>query len=289
METNRLRQFKVVYELRNLRGAAEVVGLSHSALSKSLKVLQSELNTVLLVQDGRGIDVTEAGHKFYVKLQEFLCAEDLLLTKEAPRVAPFRIGTFEVFSTHLLGFQWSRYFPETTLELHELLPGALEKAIIGNHVDIGLTYEPIATAGLEFRAIGKVKMRLFCREGAFSKLAVSELPFVAPIAPVFGTPSGTKGLDGWPDHEIPRRIKHRVDMMESGLALARAGVAVMFLPTFVAHHHNAVVKEQFKLVERPLPKNMRPIERKIFLVKKRSYEDSSLLTRLGKLLREQCF
>ena len=45
-----------------------------------------------------------------------------------------------------------------------------------------------------------------CRAKKFADLALGELPFVAPITPVSGTPSGAKGIDGWPENEMPRKI-----------------------------------------------------------------------------------
>lgn len=288
METNRLRQFCVVYESKNLRKAAEILGMSHSALSKSLKVLQSQLSKKLLTQNGRNIEVTEDGHGFYQKARGFLLAEEELFADETKKSDVLKIGTFEVFSTHVLGHLWGKYFSSYALELHELLPGDLESAVAAGQVDVGLTYEPIPTAGLEFLLLGKTQMKIFIKKGAFPHVAVSDLPFVAPIAPIRGTPSGSKGLDGWPDHKFARAVKFRVAMMESGLALVRSGEAAIFLPPFVANHHNKIVSDEHQLVEKHLPKGMKPVERKIYLILKRSTEEDGKIKKLASLVRKEC-
>lgn len=288
METNRLRQFRAVYESKNLRKAAEILGLSHSALSKSLKVLQAQLGKQLLIQKGRNIEITEEGHDFFKRLQVFLEAEESLLLPSLKRNEVLRIGTFETFSTHLLGQEWGKYFPSLELELHELLPGDIEAAVASGVIDLGITYEPIPRAGIDFLFIGKVQMKIYVRVGSFPRALAQDLPFVAPVAPVSGTPSGAKGLDGWPDHKFPRQVRFKVGMMETGLALVRAGEAAVFIAAFVANHHNRTASPEYQLVERALPKGMKPVERKIYLILRNSSEEDKNAKRLATLLRKEC-
>lgn len=288
METNRLRQFCVVYETRNLRKAAEIVGLSHSALSKSLKVLQEEIKKKLLVHKGRNIEVTDEGHQFFERARRFLDAEEALFSSDPKDRSKIRIGTFEVFSTHLLGQTWGKYFPSTGLELHEILPGEMEMGLVNGSFDIGITFEPIPTAGIEFLLVGKIQMKVFVRRGAFSRVPVEELPFVAPIAPIRGTPTGAKGLDGWPAHQHSRKVLFNVGMMETGLALVRGGQAAIFLAPFVATHHNRMVAKDYELVEHAAPKTMEPIMRNIYLALRASTEETAAVKKLSSLIRKEC-
>ena len=87
-------------------------------------------------------------------------------------------------------------------------------------------------------------MKIYVRVGSFPHVLAQDLPFVAPVAPISGTPSGAKGLDGWPDHKFPRKVKFKVGMMETGLALVRAGEAAVFIAPFVADHHNRTVSPE---------------------------------------------
>jgi len=288
METNRLRQFQVVAQTRNLRKAAELLNLSHSALSKSLKVLQEQINKGLLVQKGRNIELTEEGLSFLPKITDFLAREEALLAPDEIRVETMRLGTFEVFSTHLLGRVWSEYFPEAQLELREFLPGSLEASIKNRIVDFGITYEPIPTAGVEFISIGSVEMKIYGLEGRFADIEFSRLPFVTPVSPILGTPTGVKGLDGWPDDKFPRFAKFRVDMMESGLSLARMGSAVIFAPEFVIRHHNESVLKRAQLFEKPLPKGMKKVLRKVYLLTRDGATESKEFRKLASIMRNEC-
>jgi DNA-binding transcriptional LysR family regulator len=288
METNRLKQFCVVYETRNLRKAAELLNMSHSALSKSLKVLQSELDLQLLDQQGRNIVVTKAGHEFVLKARALLELEKKILLR-TPEVAPvFRIGSFESFSTHALGMRWGKYFSDQALQINELSSGQLEQAVAENRIDAAITYEPIPTKDLEFIFLGKVTMGIYHRKGEFKNMEFEQLPFVAPLIPMVGTPSSAKGLDGWPEHELPRNVQYRVDLMESGLALVRSGLAAIFIPDFVARAQNEALSSAYSLVERAYPSSLKKIDRRVFLICRTGDQKQDRIASLKALLKQEC-
>lgn len=290
METNRLRQFRVVAETRNLRKAAELLGMSHSALSKSLKVLQKQLGVSLLIQRGRNIDLTADGIEILPRIDELLKTEDQLVKNSAEKSErPFKIATFEVFSTHFLGQLWNQYFPQEGMELRELLPGKLEQAVADGVADVGLTYEPIPYAGVDYLLLGNVEMGIYALDGKYRDQSLSELPFVAPVSPLVGSPSGNKGLDGWPENEIPRKIKFRVDMMESGLSIVRQGLAVIFIPKFVAKFHNNTIAIDYKITRLPQSKEIKAVTRKVYLILRTSSAEDVKFRKFAKMVRQNCF
>ena len=116
-----------------------------------------------------------------------------------------RIGTFEVFSTYFLGKALKSYAMDFQFELRELIPGELEQALKENLVDLGLTYLPIPTAGIEHLKVGQVHMKIFGHK-TYEKLPFEKLPFAIPISPVSGSPTKVQGLDGWPDDKVARSI-----------------------------------------------------------------------------------
>ena len=144
MDTNRVRQFCVVAELENLRKAAEILNISHTGLFKSLKVLEAELGFALFEREGRGIILSDAGKKFYPKAQKFLHACSDLLAVDGENTKGTRIGTFEVFSTYFFADLLSSELADYEITMRELIPGLLEKSLINNEVDIGITYEPVS-------------------------------------------------------------------------------------------------------------------------------------------------
>jgi DNA-binding transcriptional LysR family regulator len=289
METKRLSQFCTISETQNMRAAAEILHLTHSALSKSMKVLQDELGIKLLQQNGRGIQITDEGQEFYKKAKKFLEAEKMFLGKSSKDNPKVRIGTFEVFSTYLLPGTWAKYFNAQELELYEMLPGRMESALVKNQIDIGITYAPIPTAGVDFLKVGRVRIGIFSRSGIFEKMSLDEISFAAPISPIDAIPTGPKGLDGWPDDEFPRQVKYRVDMLESGLALARTGQSAIFIPKFLARLHNEVSANNHKLIEISHEKYFKPIFRTIYLIKRKSTSETKTLKKIAQLIRQECF
>jgi DNA-binding transcriptional LysR family regulator len=131
-------------------------------------------------------------------------------------------------------------------------------------------------------------MGIYHRKGFFKNMDIAKIPFVAPLIPSVGTPSSARGLDGWPEHELPRNIRYRVDLMESGLALVRSGQGAIFIPDFVARTQNEALSDEYKLVERAAPQGMKKIERRIFLIVLASRQKEKLIRDLKKMIEAEC-
>jgi DNA-binding transcriptional LysR family regulator len=285
METNRLRQFYAIYQTGNLRKAAEIVGISHSGLSKSMHALEAELKVKLFLQVGRGISLTDEAHALAQKVPDFLRQlEDLSGAQAESSKSILRIGSFEVFSTYfasLLG----PLFKDFDLDFHELVPGKMESALIRREIDMAITYEPIPLPGIEHLKVVEIEMAAYVARNSFKGVALQEIPFAAPLIPVEGAPSGIKGLDSWPDDKVKRVIRYRVDLMETAISMARSGHCAVFIPSFVAKLHNEIVKENYQLVKKALPAGMKAVKRQVYLVKREATVEDEKIKKLAKILR----
>jgi len=289
METNRLRQFRVIVETSNLRKAAELLGISHSGLSKSMKALEAELGCPLFKTSGRGIVVSDQGMRVYEASKTLLTEVDRIQSAaKTMEKTILRIGSFEVFTTHFIGPLLKNYLPHVEVEIHELVPGRLEEALSFNRVDVGITYEPVPRKGIEFLKITNIHMGGYGLKAQFKNLELSEIPFIVPVSPLEGTPSGVKGRDGWPDEKIKRNIKFKVDLMSTGLEIARQGLGAIFIPRFVATLHNQFVNSSHFLEPIPLPKGLTHVRREVFIVKRESSPETSEIRQLAKALRNLC-
>lgn len=285
METNRFKQFHTLYQTKNLRRAAELLGISHSGLSKSMATLESEMGEALFTVVGRGIAFTDKGHEVAGKIPSFLKELDrLIIGDKSDDKKVLKIGSFEVFTTYFakhLGPLLSAY----DLDFHELTPGKMERALLAREIDLAITYEPIPLAGIEHLKVGEIEMAAFVKKGSFKGSDILEIPFAAPIIPIENSPTGIKGLDGWPDHKIRRNIRFRVDLMETAISLARNGYCAVFLPIFVVKLHNEIAKDEFQLVKKSLPPNMKSVKRSIYVIKRESTLEDSVLKKLAQVLR----
>lgn len=289
METNRLRQFCTIVETGNLRKAAELLSISHSGLSKSMQSLELETGIPLFLPHGRGIVVSDTGRSLYERCVPFFSELDRLLGKvEAPSPNLVRIGSFEVFTSYFAGRLMSEHLTEHEVEIHELVPGRLEEALLLKQIDLGITYEPIPREGIEYVKVTRLEMGAFRLATAFPGKNALEIPFVVPVSPLEGAPSGVKGRDGWPDERFRRDARYRVDLMTTGIELVRQGLCAIFIPRFVARLHNETIRSELRLEAIELPRGFGAVKRDVFIVKRESTPESAVTRKLAQALRKTC-
>ncbi len=287
MDTNRLHQLSVLAETKNLRKAAESLGISHTGLHKSLRKLEEDLGHELFRGVGRGLELTPYAMEVLNKAPAILTQIESLKKNTHDKQQNFSLGSFEVFTTHAFP-TLSEHLSDIKFSLKELGPGRLEEALLKNEVDLGVTYTPIARSGLEFYSCGQVQMGLFAKNKCFDKTPFEELPFVAPNLPLNETPTTVRGLDGWPDHKVPRKIVYSVDLMESALALLREGLAVAYLPRFVMVLNNKKLSPEHKLVEIKTPARFPTTKKYAYIVKKQMQKENVFERKVARGLRALC-
>jgi DNA-binding transcriptional LysR family regulator len=285
MDIDRVRYFCAFAETGSLVRASELLRISQPALSKALRQLETEIGCKLAEADGRGLRLTASGREFLASVQPLLNQwMDIPNRLQSANLGQnLRLGSFEVFTTYFLG-TLLQHVPQSSIEVHELLPGKLEDAIMRGQVDIGITYVPIPKSGIRFTEATQIRMGVFGLK-SFQKTEARKLPFVIPTQPVEGTPSKVVGLDGWPDHLYPRTIAFRVAMMESAMELCRQELAVAYLPEFVARLHNEQVKAKYELVELDCSVPVSKRSQSVFIVQRASDSEDHFVKSTAKALR----
>ena len=285
MDINRVRYLNIFAETGSLVRASEILHISQPALSKALRLLESEVGIRLLQPEGRGLRLTDAGVRFRDAtrpiLSEWLAVAQKIREQEIWR--PSRIGSFEVFTTYFLALIFKNV-DLSSLEVHELGPGRMEQAVSQGKMDLAITYLPVPTAGVEFIEVAKIRMGVFGQK-KFEGEQFSDLPFVIPILPAEGMPSKIIGLDGWPDHIIQRKILYRVTMMESALELCREGHAVSFLPEFIVHLHNKRMLADYRLQELKCALSASDRRQSVFIIRRNGSKETTMERQLAKSLR----
>ena len=288
MDMNRLSYFCTVAQTGSLARAAEFLGLSPAALSKSMRILEEETGLELMRPAGRGIVITQEGVKLAERGQQLL-HEFSQLTQFAKGTSTqhqqLRLGTFEVFSTYLLGELLTEFNDPLDLVLHELTPGKIEQALLEMRIDVGLSYMAIPHKDLDHLELGKVHMGVYGIKENFTGMAMADIPFVIPVEPLSGAPTKAQGLDGWQPSYGPRNVRFKVTLMESALEIARRGAGVAYLPSFVIDIHNRYVLPKYKLQEISLSaKNAR--NNPVYLIKRKDEKETVLMKKLAKAIRQ---
>lgn len=293
MNIRRLEYFLTIAQTGNLRQASEILHLTPPALSKAMRLLEEELNLKLWAADGRRIILTDTGKALLKKAPHLINEIKSLkeeLNTQSDKMKTIRIGTFEVFSTYFLTFLKTLHWQERSLELHELLPGEIEKYILEGSIDVGITYMPIPSPQLDFVKVTSIELGVFAKKGALKGISQQDLPYVVPVAPLQGVPTTVRGLDGWPEDAFERKVTHRVTLMESALELCRQGLVAGYFPSFVVCEHNKRMSEEFHLERRRAPALADCKVRKadVFLVKRKSTDEDEIFRQLAKAIKVIC-
>jgi DNA-binding transcriptional LysR family regulator len=291
MEITKIKYFAVVAETGSLRRASELLQVSPAALSRAIKQLEAELGAELFVPSGRGIAITDRGRLLQQRAGRLLNEYESFVadTRKGDRVsAMLRIGTFEIFSTHFMGWAIDRYLRGRSVLLREMGPSEMEAALLKRDVDVAITYLPVPHEGLDFLKVASQEMAIYGRSGTFRNTPFDDLPFCVPLSPVSGAALAVGGLDGWPLQAPSRRVRHQVHMLETALNIAARGHGVLFCPPFVVQRYNELVRQPHQLEQLPYPRGMKPVKMDIYLVKRRSSPESDDIQLLTRAIRECC-
>lgn len=291
MDFQRLRYFQVLSQTGHLRKSAELLRISPPALSRAMKVLEEEVGIVLFHNEGRRLLLTDKGKVLSEKVEGLLESVSNIkneLREGKCKDAPFKIATFEVFSTYFLSFIDKIEWQQKCLELHEALPGEIERFVQRGDVDIAITYMPVPHPDLDFLKIAAIEMGVFTQKGSFPGVGQKDLPFVVPVQPLNVMPTRLKGLDGWPEDAYKRKIKYEVTLMESALELCRQGRVAGYFPQFIVNEHNKRVREEFQLERRRSPYGSRVCTTDVYIVKRKGNEESPAIKQIAKAIRLIC-
>lgn len=287
MSIDRLRYFAAVVETRNLRQAAELVGISPPSMSKAISVLEDELGCKLIHPEGRGIGITPKGLDIY-RMSSSLLEEHRAFFKRLKNAdnksESLRIASFEIFSSYFLSTFFAQE-PHTEILLLEMTPGFIEQAVISGTVDVGITYLPSPDPTLEFREIGSFVKGIYGHQ-KWKDQTFDNWPFAIPTTELKIHSSEIDSLDMWPKNAPRRNIKYRFELLETALQTARKGLSVLHCPDFIISLHNNEVKLSHHLIQLPAPTGYKaPKPVKVYLVGRKGTIPEKLERKFAKFMR----
>lgn len=285
MDTQRLTQFCLVVETGSLTRAARLLRVTHSALSKSIKALQRELDVVLIAPQGRGISITADGLATYRKAKELLEVETRLFKASAPKASAqptLRIGAVEVFLLAMTAGMRKTPFDADLISLLDVEPDAMAHDIAQGRLDYAVTYAPFPTEAVEESEVARYTMGCYRLRGAFEGIPWNELPFAVPATGLTRNPLGVKERDGWQEALFPRRKRFAVNLLSTALDLTLRGMCAVYIPHFVAKILN---EPEPRLVLHPIPREMGPNAHRVFVLRASNAPDSPSFKRLCAMLR----
>ena len=157
MNLRQLESFVRVAELGSFSKAARVLDIAQPALSRQVRLLETDLRETLLLRNGRGVSLTPAGRRLFEHgvqiLQQVAQARaDLGAQRDAP-VGQVTIGLPPSVGRRLtqpLIEAFRAQLPRARVTIVEGLSAHIAEWIASGRADLGLVYNPELSPVLEF-------------------------------------------------------------------------------------------------------------------------------------------
>ncbi len=181
--SDELQIFVCVIECGSISAAAEQVGQTPSAVSRSLSRLEAKLETTLINRTTRRMDLTEEGKFFFERAKQILEQmdelEERLSRRQQTPAGRLRINAASPFMLHAVVpyiAEFRRLYPDIQLELNsnDLIIDLLEQS-----TDIAIRIGNLADSTLHARSLGSSPLNILASPAYLEKhgvpASVSEL------------------------------------------------------------------------------------------------------------------
>ena len=166
-----LRVFVTVAQARSFSRAGEIIGLSQSAVSHSVKELETQTGVKLLDRTTREVVLTEAGQQLAMRLERLLDELNSPL-RDVGRIGQQLSGTVRVaasqtISAHLIPqciAESNHRYPDIDFVLHDRPQQWVLESIRQGDVDFGIVIDPGAVSDLECEVVLSEPFLLLCRD-----------------------------------------------------------------------------------------------------------------------------
>lgn len=151
MDIDQLRYFLQTAERGSFTGAAEELGISQPALSRSVQRLEMELGLPVFVRKTKSIELTEAGELLRERAQQILSLVDDTKAEicDDGKSGRIRVGSIPTIAPYLLPpflKSFADEFPDVSVVIHEETTDKLIRSCIQGDVDLAVLAMPVPHA-----------------------------------------------------------------------------------------------------------------------------------------------
>jgi DNA-binding transcriptional LysR family regulator len=171
MRLHQLDHFVAIVDAGSIRAASRAQGVSHPAMTKSLRLLEDDLGVPLLRRSTRGVVCTPAGRALLARARviraEVTKAEQELAQWSAPHGGAVSVGLSPIaaaFAPDAVA-RFLQAHPQARLRIVEGPPSVLVPLVRDETLDFAVVVKMPLTvgAGLKFRPIASDRMAVACR------------------------------------------------------------------------------------------------------------------------------
>lgn len=232
-----LQAFVAIVDTGSITSAAEMIGLTISATSRTIKRLEQKLETTLLRRTTRRLELTEEGAAFLINARDILMAVDRAEEQMAARrlrpVGRLRVDAASPFMLHVLVplvESFRERYPEVELELKSS-EGIID--LIEKRADVAFRIAPLKDSTLHARLIGNSRIRIMASPRYLEKHGHPVVAADLSRHTLLGF-SEPESLNTWPLHdESGARIHIRPTLLSTSgeslrhLALSANGIVCL--------------------------------------------------------------
>lgn len=196
MDLKQIEYFVRVAELGSFTRASIVLDIAQPALSRQIRQLEVELRQTLLLRNGRGVTLTEAG-KLLLEHGRGVLHQVERAKEELGRVRGALAGKVALglppSLSRVLSVPLSRAFrtrlPQASLAIREGLSANMLEALRNGRLDIALLYNPVPSADIDITPLCDEALYLVeladgdAAPGAVSLAELAARPLVIPSQP----------------------------------------------------------------------------------------------------------
>lgn len=158
MEIEQLRQFLAVAEHQNFTRAAEMIGLSQPALSRSIAKLEEELGQPVFERQTRKVKLSDAGQLLLRRAQQLIGIVDDTIAEisddgESGRIRIAAIPTIAPFYLPEILKTFAAAHPDATVTVQEDTTDNLLKRCTQGEIDLAILALPITVKYLEIEPL----------------------------------------------------------------------------------------------------------------------------------------
>jgi DNA-binding transcriptional LysR family regulator len=241
--SDELQVFVSVIESGSISAAAEQVGQTPSAISRTLSRLEAKLDTTLINRTTRRMDLTEEGKFFLERARQILGQmeelEERLSSRQHAPSGRLRINAASPFMLHSIVpyvAEFRALYPDVQLELNsnDLIIDLLEQS-----TDVAIRIGALADSTLHARSLGSSPLNILASPDYLKKHGTPKTVESLAKHSLLGF-TQTETLNHWPlrHAEGDRLLIHPAVSASSGETLrqlALAGEGIVCLSHFMTH------------------------------------------------------
>lgn len=167
------RYVKAIVEAGSIRGAAENLAISPSALNRNIQALEYDLGITVFDRLSRGVALSLEGELFYQFALEQISGFEQLTSHidgvKGLQTGSVAIGVSEDLNTEFLCpliMEFKNEFPNISISIKQIQQNDLEEQLVSGHLDLALFYQPQLNRHIKISYSKQVDVSLVVPNGA---------------------------------------------------------------------------------------------------------------------------